>query len=103
MDPGEGPRSSRRSLATLKCVRTIAGSPGVQTPWQPSNPRPRPSRLERLVQQALLDPLATEILSGELPPGSKVVADVTEDGEGELVVTLRPAIASPAGAAGTPR
>ena len=51
--------------------------------------------LKRLVQQALLDPLATEILSGKLHSGSKVVADVTEDGEGELVVTLRSAIASP--------
>jgi len=48
--------------------------------------------LKRLVQQALLDPLATEILSGKLHSGSKVVADAAEDGEGELQVTLRSAI-----------
>jgi ATP-dependent Clp protease ATP-binding subunit ClpB len=47
--------------------------------------------LKRLVQQTLLDPLATEILSGKLRPGSKVVADLGEDSDGEPQVTLRPA------------
>ncbi|HEY0138216.1 MAG TPA: ATP-dependent chaperone ClpB [Nannocystis sp.] len=47
--------------------------------------------LKRLVQQTLLDPLATEILSGKLRPGSKVVADLGQDSDGEPQVTLRPA------------
>ena len=38
--------------------------------------------LKRLVQQSLLDPLATEILSGKLRPGGKNVADVTPDSYG---------------------
>ncbi len=45
--------------------------------------------LKRLVQQSLLDPLATEILSGKLRPGSKVIADVVPDPEaGEPRITL---------------
>ena len=47
--------------------------------------------LKRLVQQTLLDPLATEILSGKLRPGSKVVADLGQDSDGEPRVVLRPA------------
>jgi ATP-dependent Clp protease ATP-binding subunit ClpB len=47
--------------------------------------------LKRLVQQTLLDPLATEILSGKLRPGSKVVADLGQDSDGEPQLTLRPA------------
>ena len=46
--------------------------------------------LKRLVQQTLLDPLATEILSGKLRPGSKVIADATPDPDGgEPQISLR--------------
>jgi len=55
--------------------------------------------LKRLVQQTLLDPLATDILSGKLRPGSKVVADVHPDADGEPQVVLRPAPPEPAAAA----
>ncbi|MBK7825131.1 ATP-dependent chaperone ClpB [Nannocystis sp.] len=55
--------------------------------------------LKRLVQQTLLDPLATDILSGKLRPGSKVVADVQPDADGEPQVVLRPATPEPAAAA----
>jgi ATP-dependent Clp protease ATP-binding subunit ClpB len=50
--------------------------------------------LKRLVQQTLLDPLATEILSGKLRPGTKVIADVAPDADGEPQVVLRQAEAA---------
>ncbi len=55
--------------------------------------------LKRLVQHTLLDPLATDILSGKLRPGSKVLADVTTDADGEPQVVLRPAPSPTAAAA----
>ena len=46
--------------------------------------------LKRLVQQTLLDPLATEILAGKLRPGSRVIADIDGlDAEGEPKIVLR--------------
>ena len=46
--------------------------------------------LKRLVQQTLLDPLATEILAGKLRPGSKVIADLNGlDAEGEPKIMLQ--------------
>jgi ATP-dependent Clp protease ATP-binding subunit ClpB len=50
--------------------------------------------LKRLVQHTLLDPLATDILSGKLRPGTKVLADVQPDADGEPQIVLRPAPAT---------
>ncbi len=50
--------------------------------------------LKRLVQQSLLDPLATEILSGKLRAGNKVIADAVPDSAGDLQIVLRQAPAA---------
>jgi ATP-dependent Clp protease ATP-binding subunit ClpB len=50
--------------------------------------------LKRLVQQSLLDPLATEILSGKLRAGHKVIADAVPDSAGDLQIVLRQAPAA---------
>jgi ATP-dependent Clp protease ATP-binding subunit ClpB len=41
--------------------------------------------LNRLIQRAIIDPLATMILEGKVPHGSKIVADVTEPAAGVIV------------------
>ncbi|MCY1061096.1 ATP-dependent chaperone ClpB [Nannocystis sp. SCPEA4] len=45
--------------------------------------------LKRLLQNVLLDPLATRILSGEIRPGQTVVAAVGKDEEGEPSIDLK--------------
>jgi ATP-dependent Clp protease ATP-binding subunit ClpB len=45
--------------------------------------------LKRLLQNALLDPLATRILSGEIRPGQTVTAAVSPDAEGEPQIALQ--------------
>ena len=80
------PRVAGRARAVAQPVRLGAADLLVEKGWDPSmGARP----LRRAIQRYIEDPLADEVLSQSMPPGSTVEVDkAPEDDEREVLITI---------------